>query len=338
MIERFIKNDLTLKRWRRFKKIKRAIISLWALVFIIFLSVTAEFWANNKPILMSYQGSWYMPIYSFYHPSEFGQEDALVTDYRKLELQEDDWAIWPAIRWDAFESNEEVEDYPSAPTSLNWFGTDDRGRDVLARLIYGFRYSMGFAFFAWILSYVLGIIAGAIMGYSGGRTDLIGQRIVEVFESMPILLLLMTLSSIFAAGLWVLVIFTAFFGWMMIAQYIRGEFLRQRNLEFVESAEAMGASTFRVIFKHILPNSLTPVVTFSPFTIASLVSFLAILDYLGFGLQPPTPSWGELLQQAYKNFTIAWWLAVFPSLVLFFTLVVLTLIGEGVRDAFDPKK
>ena len=226
----------------------------------------------------------------------------------------------------------------SPPTSENWFGTDDRGRDVLARLIYGFRYSMGFALSVWLVSYILGITAGAIMGYSGGKIDLLGQRVVEVFESMPVLLLLMTLVSIFTAGLPVLVMFTAFFGWMMISQYTRGEFLRQRNLEFVEAAEAMGASKARVIFKHILPNSLGPVVTFSPFTIANLISFLAILDYLGFGLQPPTPSWGELLQQAYKNFTIAWWLAVFPSIVLFITLVVLNLIGEGVRDAFDPKK
>ena len=338
MIERFIKNDLTLKRWRRFKRIKRAMVSLWAFVFIIFLSITAEFWANNKPIIMSHKGSIFVPVLKFYHPSEFGQTDNIITDYKNLEMTEGDWAIWPLIHWDPFESNNEVDDYPSPPTEVNWFGTDDRGRDVLSRLIYGFRYSMGFAFSVWLVSYILGIIAGAIMGYSGGRTDLIGQRMVEIFEAMPVLLLLMTLVSIFTSGLWVLVLFTSFFGWMMIAQYTRGEFLRQRNLEFVEAAEAMGASKMRVIFKHILPNSLSPVVTFSPFTIASLISFLAILDYLGFGLQPPTPSWGELLQQAYKNFTIAWWLAVFPSIVLFFTLVVLNLIGEGVRDAFDPKK
>jgi microcin C transport system permease protein len=231
-----------------------------------------------------------------------------------------------------------VEQFPSPPSQDNWFGTDDRGRDVAARLIYGFRYSMGFAISVWILSYIIGIFAGAIMGYVGGKTDLIGQRVVEVFESMPVLLLLITLVSIFTAGISVLVIFTSIFGWMLISQYVRGEFLRLRRREFVEAAQAMGASNFRVIFKHILPNSLGPVLTFSPFTIASLISYLAILDYLGFGLQPPTPSWGELLQQAYSNFTIAWWLAVFPSMILFMTLVVLNLIGEGVRDAFDPRK
>ncbi len=338
MIERFIKNDLTLKRWRRFKKIKRAMVSLWGLGIIVFISITAEFWANSRPILMSYQGELHMPIYKFYHPTKFGQTESMVTDYRKIELGSGDWAIWPLIRWNPYETNNDVDEFPSPPSSVNWFGTDDRGRDVASRLIYGFRYSMGFAFSVWILSYLLGIFAGALMGYSGGRVDLVGQRVVEVFESMPVLLLLITLVSIFTAGISVLVIFTSIFGWMMISQYTRGEFLRLRKREFVEAAEAMGASRFRVIFRHILPNSLGPVLTFSPFTIASLISYLAILDYLGFGLQPPTPSWGELLQQAYKNFQYAWWLAFFSSMVLFLTLVVLNLIGEGVRDAFDPRK
>jgi microcin C transport system permease protein len=338
MIERFIKNDLTLKRWRRFKRIRRAMFSLWGLCIILFISITAEFWANNKPILMSYNSEMYMPIYKYYHPTLFGQNESMETNYRDIDFTGSNWAIWPVIKWNPYETNNKVEQFPSPPTNNNWFGTDDRGRDVASRLIYGFRYSMGFAFSVWLLSYFLGIILGALMGYLGGKTDLIGQRVVEVFESMPVLLLLITLVSIFTAGIWVLVIFTSIFGWMMISQYTRGEFLRLRKREFVEAAEAMGASKARVIFKHILPNSLGPVVTFSPFTIASLISYLAILDYLGFGLQPPTPSWGELLQQAYGNFTIAWWLAVFPSLVLFLTLVILNLIGEGVRDAFDPKK
>ena len=338
MIERWIKNDLTLKRWRRFKRIKRAMASLWIFVAILFLSITAELWANSKPIILKYSGSIYFPVYKYYHPSEFGQTTAAITNYRQLELKAEDWAIWPLITWDPYEANVNVDTFPSEPTSTNWFGTDDRGRDVAARLLYGFRYSIGFAALVWVFSYVLGVFAGAIMGYTGGRVDLFGQRMVEVFESMPILLLLITLVAIFSAGLWVLVIFTSIFGWMLIAQYIRGEFLRLRKREFVEAAQAMGARRGRVLFRHILPNSLGPIVTFSPFTIASLISYFAVLDYLGFGLPPPTPSWGELLQQAYKNFTIAWWLAVFPSLALFLALVVLNLIGEGVRDAFDPRK
>ena len=337
MIERFIKNDLTLKRWRRFKKIKRSMISVWVLLLIVFLSVTAEMWANSKPIIMSYKGEIYMPVYFFTHPSEFGQA-GMITDYRDLPMEKGDWAVWPLIEWDPFETNYEVDSFPSKPTTVNWFGTDDRGRDVAARLLYGFRYSIGFAILVWLLSYTIGISIGATMGFFGGKVDLFGQRVVEVFETMPILLLLITLVSIFGASMSLLVVFASLFGWMLISLYTRGEFLKLRKMEFVEAAQAMGASRVRVIFRHILPNALNPVLTFSPFNIAGLISYLAILDFLGFGMPPPTPSWGELLQQAERYFTIAWWLAVFPSLALFLTLIVLNLIGEGVRDAFDPRK
>jgi microcin C transport system permease protein len=190
----------------------------------------------------------------------------------------------------------------------------------------------------WILTYTLGIIVGALMGYYGGRLDLFGQRLVEIFESVPTLLLLITLIAIFEANLLLLTVFTSIFGWMMISIYIRAEFLKLRRREFVEAARAMGGSELRIIFKHILPNALSPVITFSAFTITGGISALAALDYLGFGLPAPTPSWGELLNQAQRSFTIAWWLAVYPSLALFMSLVVLNLIGEGVREAFDPRK
>jgi len=338
MIERMIKNELTLKRWRRFKKLKRAVISAWIFVFLLFLSLTAEFFANSKPIFLKYRGEFYFPVVRMYHPTEFGQKDTFVTNYRELAYGENDWVIWPLVQWDPLESNKRVETYPGPPSRENWLGTDDRGRDVLARLTYGFRYSIGFAVLAWFFSYLLGIIAGSIMGFIGGRTDLIGQRVVEVFESMPIFVLLITLVSIFGAGLWVLVIFSSVFGWMMISLYIRGEFLKLRKKEFVEAARALGVSRLQVTFKHVLPNALSPIVTFSPFSIAAYIYSLAALDYLGFGLPPPTPSWGELLQQANNYFTIAWWLAVFPSIAMVLTLTVLNLIGEGVRDAFDPRK
>lgn len=338
MIEGLIKNDLTLKRYRRFKKLKRSIWSVWIFAFLLFLSLTAEFWANSKPLLMKFRGSLYIPVVSTYHPSSFGVEDQLVTNYRSLQLNEDDWAIWPIVRWDPYESNTSVETYPAPPSAQNWFGTDDRGRDVLSRLIYGFRYSIGFAILVWIFSYMVGVAAGALMGFVGGRTDLVGQRAVEVFESMPYLLMLITLVSIFGASLKLLVVFSVFFGWMMISTYIRAEFLKLRKREFVEAARAQGVSTWRIIFRHILPNALGPIITFSPFMIAAEIYSLAALDYLGMGLPPPTPSWGELLQQAQNYFTIAWWLAVFPSLAMIITLTVLNLIGEGVRDAFDPRK
>lgn len=337
MIERYIKNDLTLKRWRRFKKVKRSIVSAWLFVFILMLSVTAEFWANSKPLILSFHGSLYFPIFKTYHPSVFGQMDSFVTDYRAL-FAEEDWSVWPAIAWDPYESNTAVTSYPAPPTWRNWFGTDDRGRDVFSRLIYGFRYSIGYALLVWMASYLVGTIVGALMGYLGGRVDLVGQRIVDIFESMPVLLLLITLVSIFSASMTVLVIFSTMFGWMFISAYVRAEFLKLRKREFVESARAQGVSQARIIFKHIMPNALGPVLTFSPFTIAAGISALAALDYLGFGLPPPTPSWGEMLQQAQNYFTLAWWLALYPSLAMIFTLTILNLIGEGVRDAFDPRK
>ncbi len=338
MIERLITNPLSLRRWRKFKSIKRAVIASWLFVFLLFLSFTAEYWANSKPIMMKFNGSFYFPAAKDYHPTVFGQNDEMVTDYRTLDMSGDNWALWPPVKWDPYESNKALENYPGAPTRANLFGTDDRGRDVLSRLLYGFRYSFIFALLTWIVTFIVGIIAGAVMGYAGGRTDLVGQRLVEIFDSVPTMLLLITLVTIFGANMWLLVAFSTVFGWMGISIYIRAEFLKLRQREFVESARAMGSSHARIVFKHILPNALSPVITFSPFTIAGGISALAALDYLGFGLPPPTPSWGELLDQAQKNFSIAWWLAVYPSLALFFSLVVLNLIGEGVREAYDPRK
>ncbi len=339
MIERYlIKNELTLKRWRRFKKIKRAVFGAYIFLFLIFLSITAEFWANSRPILINFKGSIYMPVLKTYPPSTFGQE-GFVTNYRALNLKSDGhWALWPIIPWDPFEMNNSLSSYPAPPSAENWMGTDDRGRDIFSRLIYGFRYSIGFSLLVWAFSYALGIFAGAVMGFSGGKVDLIGQRVVEVFESLPFLLLLITLVSVFGAKMWLLVAMMSVLGWTMIAQYMRAEYLKLRRREFVEASAAIGGSPMRQMFKHILPNALVPVLTFTPFRIASGIATLAILDYLGFGLPAPTPSWGELLQQAHKNFTIAWWLALFPSLALFVSLLSLNLMGEGARDAFDPKK
>ncbi|MBK9040512.1 MAG: ABC transporter permease subunit [Bdellovibrionales bacterium] len=337
MIERYIQNELTLKRWRRFKQMRRSVVSIWVLGFLLFLSLTAEIWSNSKPIAMKYRGHLYFPVFKTYHPTEFGQTDIYVTNYRRLEMSFDDWVVWPLVRWDPLESNNGLASYPAPPTSQNWFGTDDRGRDVLSRLIYGFRYSIGFSVLAWFFSYFLGVIFGSIMGFMGGKSDLIGQRVVEVFESVPVFILLITLVSIFGAGLWTLVIFTSVFGWMLISLYVRAEFLKLRKREFVEAGRALGLSSWQVMFKHVLPNALGPILTFSPFSIAGNVYSLAALDYLGFGLPPPTPSWGELLQQANSYFTIAWWLAAFPSAAMIITLTVLNLIGEGVRNAFDPR-
>lgn len=335
MIERFVKTEQTLKRIKRFKAQKRAVFSLYAILIILFVSLSAEMWANNKPLAMGYQGKTYFPVFKTYHPSEFGRDDLYIMDYRSIEPS---WDIWPLVEWDPYESNKKVDDYPSPPSQVNILGTDDRGRDVFARLLYGFRYSFGYALLVWLFSYFLGIFIGALMGFIGGKFDLFGQRIVEVFESMPIFYMLLFISSIFTPSLFLLVGIATVFYWMHISVYIRAEFLKLRQRDFVEAARAMGASRLSIVFKHVLPNALAPVVTFSPFTIAVQISFLANIDYLGFGLRPPTPSWGELLQQSKQHFMTAWWLGLFTSIALFFSLVVLNFIGEGVRDAFDPRK
>jgi microcin C transport system permease protein len=338
MIERWISNELTLKRVRRFKTIKRAVWSVWVFAFLLLISASAEFWANNKPLIMHYNGSTYFPVLKTYYPSIFGQE-GFVTNYRALDLKADgNWAVWPVVRWNPYESNETLSTYPAPPSEQNLMGTDDRGRDVLSRLIYGFRYSIGFAVAVWFLSFVVGTAAGAVMGYWGGRTDLLGQRLVEVFDSLPYLLMLLTLIAFLGASFQMLVVFSVFLGWMRISTYMRAEFLKLRKREFVESAKAQGVGIFRILFRHILPNGLSPLITFSPTEIAAYIYTLAILDYLGMGLPPPTPSWGELLQQAQNYFTIAWWLAVYPSLAMIISLTALTFIGEGIREAYDPRK
>lgn len=338
MIERLITNPLTLKRWRKFKKIRRASFAVWAFCFMLIISLTAEIWANSKPLIMSYQGKIYFPIIKSYHPTEFNIEDIFVMDYRRLEFSNTDWAIWPPVKWDPYESNKDLAYYPGAPTKLNIMGTDDRGRDVFARLLYGFRFSIGYALLVWFFTFSIGTAIGAIMGFFGGNIDLIGQRLVEIFESIPILPLLILLVALLGSSFSLLVIMSIIMGWMMISIYIRAEVLKLRKRDFVEAARAIGVSRLRLIFTHILPNALGPVLTFTPFVISGGIASLAVLDFLGFGLPPPTPSWGELLNQAQKSFTIAWWLAVYPGLALFFSVLVLNLIGEGVRDAFDPRK
>jgi microcin C transport system permease protein len=340
MIESLIKNDDTLKKWRRFKSRKLAVLSAWIVGICCFFSFTAEFWANSKPLLLHYQDHYYFPVLKDYHPSVFGDEDNLLTNYREIELEEDrgDFALWPIIQWNPYESNKEVDSYPSEPTSENWMGTDDRGRDILTRLLYGLRYSVTYAFCVWAVTFSVGTFLGGLMGYFGGRTDFWGQRIVEILSTVPQFFLLIIIISIFKPSLVLLVVLSSLFGWISISYYVRGEYLKNRKKEFVEAARALGAGHTRIFFTHLLPNSLSPIITFSPFVIAGNITALASLDYLGFGLNPPTPSWGELLNQAQKHFTEGWWLAVYPSLALFLTLTMLSLIGEGVRDAMDPKE
>ena len=336
MIERFLKNELSRKRWRIFRKSKTAICSTVLLFLLILATFVSPFIANSKPLYVKYLGVSYFPMFKEYSAKDFGVTDSISIDYRELKLEKGDYSLWPIIQWDPFESNSKVDSYPSPPSKTNIMGTDDRGRDVFTRILYGFKYSITYAVAVWFISLAIGTLLGGTMGYFGGRVDFIGQRIVEVLSTVPQFFLLIILISIFSPSLYMLIGITCIFAWIGISYYVRGEFLKNRNREFVEAAKALGASHFKIIFKHILPNSLTPIITFAPFTIAAEIVGLAALDYLGFGLQVPTPSWGELLAQAQKNYTIAWWLAFYPSLALFTVLTLLNLIGQGVRDAMDP--
>lgn len=337
MIEnKLITNELSKKRWRVFKSNTMAVISSILLLIAVVATLISPIIANNRPIILKYNQHYYFPIFKDYDASEFNITDRLDVDYRGLEIKNSDFAIWPPIQWDPFESNSKVETYPSPPTKTNMFGTDDRGRDVLTRLLYGFKYSIFYAISVWFISLSIGTILGGAMGFFGGKIDYVGQRFVEILSTVPVFPLLIILISIFTPSLFLLVLITCIFAWIGISYYVRAEFLKNRNREFVEAARSLGASNLRIIFKHILPNSLTPIITLAPFTIAGEIVGLASLDYLGFGLQVPTPSWGELLAQAQKNYTIAWWLALYPSLALFAVLTLLNFIGQGVRDAMDP--
>lgn len=320
-------------RWRRFFSHPSAVLALVGLMAVGALSLTAELWANSKPIMMRINGTTYFPVLRDRHPSEFGQ-DGVVTDYRLLAPRMDS-AVWPLIRWNPYEANPRVERVPGPPSGENWLGTDDRGRDILTRLLYGFRVSMTYALCTWLLGYLIGTALGAWFGYFGGRTDLIGSRVVEIWEMTPRLLMLITLVSIFTPNLFWLVLFTVYFEWTFIFHHVRAQFLQLRKRDYVEAARAIGVRRRAIIFKHILPNALTPLVTFSPFAIAANISYLTVLDYLGLGLPAPTASWGEMIDQAQKHIGTSDWLVWAPALALTLTMTALITVGLAVRDAFD---
>ncbi len=323
-------------RWKKFRQQIVAMVSLGLLCFFLFLSLTAEFWANNRPLLMKYQGQIYFPVFFETHPSDLGQTDLSQTDYRALQPGAGDWSLWPVIRWNPYESNPGVDHYPSPPTSSNWLGTDEHGRDVVARLLYGLRTTMIFAFGSWILTSLLGSLLGAIMGYFAGWMDLVGMRIVEIVECLPMTFILLTVISVCAPNLGVLILLMTVVGWTNSAIYVRAQFLSLRNSQFIEGARALGATPWQIMLKHLLPNSLTPLVTFAPLTIASYISLLSYLDYLGLGLTAPTPSWGELLSEAQHSFGVAEWLVWGPVSVLVLTLILLMNVGTALRNALDP--
>ncbi len=330
-------SQLTQKRLRRFKRNSLAYFSFRLLAVFLFFGLTAELWVGGSPHILYYQNRLYVPLLFKYHPTEFGRGDIFVMDYKSLVQGQDDWDFWPVVRWGPNESNRKVSSFPSPPSWSNWLGTDEVGRDVLARLIFGFRYTMLYSLGVWAISYIIGSLAGACMGYYGGFLDLIGMRFIELFESVPIFFILITINSVFNPNIALLIILSSLFNWTLICTHVRGQFLSIRKRDYVEAARAMGANDSRIIFKHIFPNALTPIVTFAPFSIAANVYYLSMMDYLGLGLPAPTPSWGDLIAQSQKWFATAEWLVWSPSVAMLLTLSLLILIGQGVRDAFDEK-
>ena len=331
------------RAWIRFRNNRRGYVSLWIFSILFVFCFFAEVLCNDKPLIVKYEDSYYFPVFNSYAERTFGGDFDTEADYtdqfvRDQLTKNNNWMIEPLIPY-SYNTINFFSDLPNPapPSSQNYFGTDDRGRDVLARVIYGFRISVWFAFALMVIGVFIGIVAGAIQGYFSGKTDLIMQRVIEVWSSMPELYLLIIFASIFQPSIWLLIILLSLFGWMGLSDYVRAEFLRGRNLDYVRSARAMGLTNFSIISKHLLPNSLTPVITFLPFRVSGAILALTSLDFLGLGVPPTTPSLGELLAQGKENIE-AWWLSLSAFIVLVGTLMLLIFIGEALREALDTRK
>ena len=330
------------ERFARFKANRRGYVSMWIFLSLFGLSLFAEVLANDVPLLIGYQDRLYFPLLEEYAETEFGGEFEMAADYRDpfvIELiQDQGWMIWPPIRYSYDTINYDLPTpAPSPPTRENPLGTDDRGRDVLARIIYGFRISVLFGLTLTFLSSIVGVVAGAVQGYYGGLVDLLGQRIIDVWSSMPTLFLLIIMASFVEPNFWWLLGIMLLFGWMGLSGLVRAEFLRGRNFEYVQAAKALGVSDARIMFRHVLPNAMVATLTFMPFILAGSITTLSSLDFLGFGLPPGSPSIGELLAQGKANLQ-APWLVLSAFGILGTTLILLVFVGEAVRDAFDPRK
>ncbi|MBD3420702.1 MAG: ABC transporter permease subunit [Chitinivibrionales bacterium] len=334
-------SDLTRERWRRFRRIKRAYISLILLGSAFVLSLFSEFIANDKPLYLRYHGNSYFPVLFTYSERTFGGRYKTEADYVTLRndtfFTANAFMIFPPIAHDPLHSYLNLDDQPPhAPSWRHWLGTDAIARDILSRLIYGFRICMLFALMLMVLSAVLGIIIGGVQGYLGGKADITIQRLIEIWSSLPFLYVVILVGSIYGRNFALLLFVMAIFQWVGLSYYMRGEFYKLKSMTYVKSARAVGVGHIGILFKQILPNALTPVITIMPFGLISGISSLTALDFLGFGLPPPTPSWGELIQQGLANLN-APWIAVSTISALFITLLLTTFIGEGIREAFDPK-
>ncbi len=331
------------RAWRRFRRNRLGFWSLVLFTAMVVLSLFAELISTDKPLVVRYDGQTYFPVLRDYSEKTFGGDFETPADYldpfiRERITQKDNWAIYAPNPYGPRTLNYfATRPNPATPSRENIFGTDDRGRDLLAQLIYGFRVSVLFALALTVLGVVLGILTGAVQGYFGGKTDLAFQRFIEIWGSMPELYLLIIFSAVFAPSIALLLILLSLFGWMGLSDYVRAEFLRNRQMDYVRAARALGVGNLQIMWRHILPNSMTPVVTFLPFRMSAAILALTSLDFLGLGVPPGTPSLGELLSQGKANID-AWWISLSTFGVLVVTLLLLTFMGDALRDALDPRK
>ncbi|MCB1734237.1 MAG: ABC transporter permease [Gammaproteobacteria bacterium] len=340
---RYHLNPINQRRWQQFQANRRGWWSLWLFMMLFVASLGAELIANDRPILVSYQGDWYWPVFTDYSETRFGGDLEIAADYRDPYLadlirQGDGWMLWPPIRYHYKTINYALPTpAPSAPTADNWLGTDDQGRDVAARLIYGFRISVLFGLALTLLSSVIGVMAGAVQGFFGGITDLLFQRFIEIWNGLPVLYLLIILASVVEPTFAWLLGLMLLFSWTALVGVVRAEFLRARNFDYVRAARALGVGDLTIMVRHVLPNAMVATFTFMPFILTSSITTLTSLDFLGFGLPVGSPSLGELLAQG-KNNLQAPWLGITAFVVLGVMLSLLIFVGEAARDAFDPRK
>ena len=333
----------TRRAWRRFARNRLGYWSLVLFCVLVVLSLGAELISNDRPLVVRYAGQTYWPLWTDYPEKTFGGDFETATDYLdpfiRAQLSRDgNWALYTLNPYGKNTINYFAQaPNPSPPSRDNWLGTDDRGRDLLAQLLYGFRVSVLFGIALTVVGVVLGVAVGAVQGFFGGKTDLAFQRFIEIWGSMPELYLLIIFSAVLTPSIGLLLVWLCLFGWMGLSDYVRAEFLRNRQLDYVKAARALGAPSWQIIWRHILPNSLTPVVTFLPFRMSGAIVGLASLDFLGLGVPPGTPSLGELLSQGKASID-AWWISLSTFAVLVTTLLLLTFMGDALRDALDPRK
>ncbi len=338
-------NPLTLRKIRRFTSIKRGYYSFLLFVVMLTVSLFAELLVNNRALVVHYQGQYYFPTYGHMRPGTvFGLTYDYETNYRELATRfkaekSGNWVWLPPVPYNPYETDLKTDAYPPFPPSVaekHYLGTDAVGRDILARLVYGFRIAIVFSLLLLVTNYAIGVSIGSAMGFWGGKFDLIFQRIIEIWSNVPFLYVIIIISSIVVPNFLMLILIMAIFGWIGITWTMRTVTYKERSREYVLAARALGASNLRIIFRHIIPNTIAIIVTFAPFSVSGGIVALTSLDYLGFGLPPPTPSWGELIQQGWNNLD-AWWISGSVIGAMIVTLMIVTFIGEAVREAFDPK-